>query len=78
MAASGATSWRPTYRVGTQYADESKSDSHDVSPPINELGVVSASTERFPMNVWLCDFPGWPGNTIGSSLLRWLKLQPSA
>ena len=30
------------------------------------------------MYVWLCERPGDPGWTIGSSLLRWLKLQRMA
>jgi len=45
---------------------------------MSEAVVVSASTERLPMYVWLCDRPGWRGKTTGSSLLRWLKLHPIA
>jgi hypothetical protein len=69
------SSW-PTKSVGIQYADESPSDSQVLLPPTSEAGVVEASTDLFPTYVWLCDRPVWPGNTTGSSLLRWLKLQP--
>jgi hypothetical protein len=34
---------------------------------MSDAGVVAAFTERFPMNVWLCEAPGRPGKTIGSS-----------
>ena len=75
---SGVTSFCPTKRVGIQYADESLSDSQLLLPPMSEADVVSASTDRFPMYVWLCERPGCRGNTTGSSLLRWLKLHPIA
>ena len=55
--------------------DESSSPQLD-SPSFSDSGVVAASTLLFPMNVWLCERPGSPGKRIGSSLLRWLKLQP--
>ena len=38
---------------------------------------MAASTVRLPMKVWLCDAPGFPGKTIGSSLFMWLKPQPT-
>jgi hypothetical protein len=55
---SGVMSSSPTKSVGIQYADESNCDSHVLRPPRSDAGVVAASTERFPMYVWLCDFPG--------------------
>ncbi|GAA4756814.1 hypothetical protein GCM10025783_32710 [Amnibacterium soli] len=31
--------------------------------------------ESLPKNVWWCDAPGMPGNTIGSSFAKWLTVQ---
>jgi hypothetical protein len=75
---SGFTTFRLSYSVGTQYADESTGSSHDVRPPISDAGVADASTVRFPTKVWLCERPGCSGKRIGSSFGRWLKLHPIA
>jgi hypothetical protein len=56
--------------------DESAGFPHVVSLRRSDAGVDHASTSRLPMYVWLCERPGSPGKTIGSSLLRWLNPQP--
>jgi hypothetical protein len=45
----GVMGSRPTYTVGTQYVDASRSMSQVVSPPRSEAGVVAAVTFVFPM-----------------------------
>src|SRR3954467_4167550 len=62
--------------VGTQYAAVSPGRRHDVLCPWSEASVENAFVVAFPRNVWSCESPGWPGKTIGSSVLRWLKPQP--
>ena len=42
---------------------------------IRSPAVVSASTALFPTNECMCEAPGRPGKTIGSSAFRWLYLQ---
>src|SRR5204863_436068 len=75
-AARGVTASLPDISVGAQYAAVSPGRRHDVVPPSSELSVENASVESLPMKVWSCDFPGCPGNTIGSSVFRWLTRQP--
>ena len=62
--------------MGIQYAEWSWAGVHVVALLANsESAVENASVLVLPMKVWLCEAPGSPGATIGSSSLRWLTLQ---
>src|ERR687898_433927 len=73
----GRTAKLPSKSVGNQYADASVRGPQRAAVGLSrsEAGVESASAERFPMNVWLCDRPDCPGKTIGSSLFRCVEPQ---
>jgi hypothetical protein len=73
---SGRTGTPRSYSVGNQYAERSVRGPQRALAgfALSDAGVESASVERLPTNVWLCDFPGWLKKTIGSSLLRCVEL----
>src|SRR5690348_8243307 len=72
---SGRTGWLPLYMVGIQYPDLSPGALHSVPPASSDAAVLAALVVVFPMKVWSCDAPGWPGYTIGSSGRWWLTAQ---
>src|SRR3954451_19228263 len=71
----GSTGWLPLYMVGIQYADLSPGARQVVLPACNDASVVAAFVVVLPMNVCMCDAPGWLGLTIGSSGRSWLTAQ---
>ena len=54
--------------VGAQYPAVSLGTRQVVSPASIDPNVDDASTLVLPKKSWRWDAPGWPGNTIGSSI----------
>ena len=73
---SGRTGFPNSKRVGNQYAERSVLGPQRAFAgfSFSVAGVESASAERLPMKVWLCERPGCLKKTIGSSLLRCVEL----
>src|SRR5918994_6744854 len=75
VAPRGSTDAPSRRSVGIQYAAVSPGRWHVDEPESKVPRVENAFVVVFPTKLWSCDAPGRRGNTIGSSISRWLNLQ---
>lgn len=72
MVPVGSTSLSPSYSVGTQYEDRSVVGAQVVRPFSSEARSERALVVSLPKKLCMCEAPGRPGKTIGSSGARWV------
>ena len=61
--------WAPSMnRAGAQYPAVSLGTRQVVSPASIDSNIEEAFAPTSPKKSWRWDAPGWPGNTIGSSV----------
>jgi hypothetical protein len=75
VAPRGSTGAPSRRSVGIQYAAVSPERWQVEEPASNVPRVENAFVVVFPTKLWSCDAPARRGNTIGSSISRWLNRQ---